>query len=129
MTYTTKFRPASNRVVAVYTCPEHGEMDVEVERDERGDAPDVVDCPVNVADDGEMFVLCEAQARWTPSPVTCRVRRFEAVRGGWEKPERSTFLDTRKLGEGQSIEEFRAERKAVWEERRKEEVMQLKKGF
>lgn len=82
-------------------------------------APDDVECHE-----------CGGRATWTPSAlVACRVRRVEVVRGGWQKPERPTYLDTRELGEGQSMDEFRAKRKAVWEERRKADVMAFKKGF
>ncbi len=37
-----------------------------------------------------------------------------AERAKREKPERKTFLDTRKLGEGQDVEEFQAERRKLW---------------
>jgi hypothetical protein len=141
VTYVSKFRPAGGRIVACYTCPEHGEMDVEVERDANGEAPDSIVC-------GEEVVLgmvphpltgepcrqrrwenCEQIAVWTPTPIPGRVRRIEVSRGKWEKPERSTYLDTRELGEGQSMEEFQKKRKAVWDEKRKAEVMEIKKGF
>lgn len=117
-------------IVAVYSCPEHGEMDVEVQRDENGEAPDVAACPVMLTANGDALgVNCDLPATWTPSVVGCRVRRIEVVRGGWEKPERSTYLDTRKLGEGQDIEEFRAERRKVWDEKRKADVMAFKRGM
>lgn len=81
-------------------------------------APDGVECPG-----------CGTLAHWTPSPIACRVPRFEVSRGKWEKPERPTYLDTRELGEGQSMDEFRAKRKAVWEEKRKADVMAIKRGL
>jgi hypothetical protein len=49
-------------------------------------------------------------------------QRFEVVRGKYEKPERKTWLDTRKLGEGQDIEEFRDERKKIRDEQRWREI-------
>lgn len=148
MTYVSKFRRAGGLVVAVYTCSVHGEIDAEVERDDRGDAPDVIACPIdddcpgcggqpsapggahcNVCD-GRAHAPCGLAADWTPSAlVGCRVRRVEVTRGRWEKPERPTYLDTRKLGEGQSMEEFQAERKKVWQRKREAEVMAIKKGF
>lgn len=70
-------------------------------------APDFVGCE-----------FCDEQARWSPSPVMGRVRLIEVTRGKWEKPERKTYLDTRKLGEGQDLEEFQAERRKVWRDHR-----------
>ncbi|HSN28790.1 MAG TPA: hypothetical protein VLT45_21030 [Kofleriaceae bacterium] len=118
-------------LVACYTCPEHGEFDVKVLRDERGEAPDVIACSLMLTVDCEALgVTCELPATWTPSPtVACRVRRVEVVRGKWEAPERPTYLDTRKLGEGQSMEEFRAERKKVWERKRLEDLKRFKDGL
>lgn len=130
MTYVSKFR-GSEKVVACYVCPEHGEIDVEVTRDAQGNAPDKTPCPIELgvyvdrAPDSKSL-LCELEADWTASAsLGYRVRRIEVVRGKWEPPERKTYLDTRKLGEGQSIEEFRAERKKVWAERRRQTVKEL----
>jgi hypothetical protein len=131
MTYVSKFRSAGGRVVAVYTCPVHGEFDLEVEREPNGDAPDSIQCPWPIDDNSseEAPPMACQRATWTPTPVTCRVRRIEAVKGKWERPERKTYLDTRELGEGMSMEEFQAKRKAVWEEKRKADVMAVKRGF
>jgi hypothetical protein len=128
VTYVSKFRPAGGRVVACYTCPRDGEFDAEVDRDANGEAPDVIPCPLfePACDEG---LRCGAPSRWTPTPIPGRIRRIEVSRGKWEKPERSTYLDTRELGEGQSMEEFQKKRKAVWEEKRKRDVMDIKKGF
>lgn len=127
MTYVTKFRSASGTITAVYTCPEHGEFDATLDREANGDAPDYAECPWDYFDDdGEMRGPCGLQATWTPSAaIGCRVRRVEVVRGGWEKPERKTYLDTRKLGEGQSVEEFKTERKKIWNEQRHRRVKEL----
>lgn len=138
MTFIRKFngkteRPNhSNRIVAVYTCPEHGEFDAEVQRDGRGEAPDVIACMVQLSFDtrdpsirpGYCGLLCS----WTPSPVAGRVRRIEAIKGKWEKPERETFLDTRDLAEGMDVEDWQAKRKKVWDRKREEDVMKIKRG-
>lgn len=154
MTYTSKFRSASGKVVALFTCPEHGTFEAEVERMENGEAPDEIDCTCEVSDDAarrhasammsgfwshskpttvlpsmaeltEYCKACRLPATWTPSAdIACKVRRIEAVRGKWEKPERKTYLDTRKLGEGQSVDEFRAERRKVWREQRLGKALQ-----
>lgn len=134
MTFVVKSRgDRSATIVCVYTCPEHGEFDAEVQRDEHGNSPDVIPCPVETArypgsdaePDAHRVAWCALDATWTPVPIACRVRRVEVTRGKWEKPERPTYLDTRKLGEGQPIEEFRAERKKVWDEERRRKVREL----
>ena len=135
MTFIVKRRGDTTKpIVCVYTCEEHGAFDVEVKRNERGEAPDRVACPSDAercpACDGvpnrsefvggcdlcfgRKVVWCPFDATWTPSPVVCRVRRVEVTRGKYEKPERKTFLDTRNLGEGQPLEEFQAERRKMW---------------
>ncbi len=129
MTFVRKFSgDRTSPIIAVYTCPEHGEFDAEVARDENGEAPDTTWCGAVL--DAPREGVCMRPSTWTPSPsVGCRIRRIEVVRGGWERPERKTYLDTRRLGEGQDIEEFRAERKKIWDEKRKQDVMDYKKGF
>lgn len=149
MTFVRKFSgkterdpDRNDRIVCCYTCPEHGEFDAEVQRNENGEAPDeiectaVVDTPPILQTDGWLKGrhavfrgYCSLPSTWTPSPVGCRVRRVEAVKGKWEKPERPTYLDTRELAEGMDIEEFEAKRAAIWDEKRKQDVMNIKKGF
>lgn len=127
MTFVRKYSgDRSKPIVAVYTCPVHGEFDAEVQRDENGEAPDVVICS-HLGDPGSDIddLQCCEDSVWTPSPVAARVRRIEAVRGKWEKPERNTYLDTRDLGEGQDPSDFWAKRKQVWDERRREKVKAL----
>jgi hypothetical protein len=125
MTFTVKHRGASSQpMVCVYTCPEHGEFDAEVQRDENGNSPDVIECPL-----GEVYGMpsvCGQLATWTPSPVFGKVKPWEVVRGSWEKPARPTYLDTRELGEGQSYDDFKKKRAAIWEEKRKADVMRFK---
>lgn len=134
MTFVRKFngkteRPDNNdRIVAVYTCPEHGEFDAEVQRDANGEAPDSVPCPEIITMTSKTHD-CRCESYWTPSSVACRVRRVEAVKGRWEKPERETFLDTRDLAEGMDVEDWQAKRAAIWEKKRQEDVMAVKKGF
>lgn len=137
MTFIVKFRGDTTRpIVAVYTCPVHGEFDATVARDESGGAPEEVKCMVWLPQEHPEIVghhhptaYCGEWATWTPSPVACRVRRIEAVKGKWEKPERKTFLDTRDLAEGMDIDDFREKRAQIWEEKRQAEVMEIKKGF
>ena len=121
MTYVSKFRGTGGMVVAAFTCPHHDTFDVEVPREANGDAPDQIACTEAISD----RTPCGAAATWTPSVVVGRVRRVEVVRGRWEKPERKTYLDTRKLGEGQDPEEFWDERKKIWDEERRKRVKEL----
>jgi hypothetical protein len=135
MTYISKFRGAGGRVVACYTCPSCGEVEREVERDSNGEAPDTIVCNEYLDTNGVIEARygfaphCDQYAVWTPTPIPGRVRRIEVSRGGCQNQERSTYLDTRELGEGQSMEEFQKKRKAVWDEKRKRDVMDIKKGF
>lgn len=140
MTFVRKYngkteRPAeSNSIVACYVCSFHGGFDREVERDGRGEAPDLIacgslDCFCDPTEPCTGCQPCAILATWTPTPVACRVRRIEAVKGKWEPPARPTYLDTRELGEGMDMEDFQAKRAAVWERKRQEDVMAVKKGF
>jgi hypothetical protein len=131
MTFVRKFSgDRTAPIIAVYTCPEHGEFDAEVQRDENGEAPDVIECTFDHFDDcDEPRSGCGLPATWTPSPVAARVRRIEAVKGKWEKPERPTFLDTRELAEGMDPDDFQEKRAQVWERKRQEDVMKVKKGL
>lgn len=102
-----------SRIVAEYVCPEHGRFDRTLERTVAGDAPDDCPCPD-----------CGIVSPWTISAPLHRVA-VTAARGGWQKPERKTYLDTRELGEGMDIQEWREKRAAIREEQRKREVMEL----
>jgi hypothetical protein len=123
VTYVVKTR-LNATVVALYTCPEHGVFECEVLREPNGDAPEQIAC--DIEPDTDEPSLCPLPATWTPSAtIGCRVRRVEVVRGKYEKPERKTYLDTRKLGEGQDVEEFQSERQKMWTEQRRRRVREL----
>ncbi len=76
-------------------------------------APDSISCE------------CGAIAAWSPTPIMGKVRAVEAVRGSYAKPDRKTWLDTRGLGEGQSLEEFRAKRRKIRDEQRWRELKEM----
>lgn len=106
----------SPTVIAEFHCDGHGRFDLEVARVD-GDPPAFAPCP-----------NCAAPAVWCISaPRVTRVQRITAVRGKSEKPERETWLDTTNLGEGQSLDEFHADRAAIRERQRQREYMELKK--
>ena len=73
-------------------------------------APDEQECP-----------YCGEQAGWLPSPIRGSVRAGEVVRGPVAKPESPMFLDTRALGEGMPMSEWKAKRRKLYEERRHKE--------
>ena len=133
MTFIRKFSgDRTAPIIAVYMCPKHGEFTAEVMRNEGGEAPDSITCRIEGSvTQGDVTFRggCTRMAAWTPTPVACRVRRVEAVKGKWETPARDTYLDTRELGEGMDTDEWQAKRAAVWERKRQEDVMAVKKGF
>ena len=99
-------------ILADYTCPA---CDADVELLVPSPAPDEVPCPA-----------CGGPASWLPAPVCGRVRLGEVSRGRVAPVEHAGWTDTRELGEGMPMAEWRAKR-AKWrmEERRKRLKEQL----
>lgn len=125
MTFAIKVRGAIDRPIAAeYMCPVHGRFERVVDRDANGDAPATVLC---LADIGAVLP-CDEIATFVLSAPRVGVRRVEAVKGGWEKPARPTYLDTRDLGEGQDIEEFRDKRAAIRDQERRDSLKELMNG-
>lgn len=130
MTYTVKLRGDSSRpLVAEYLCPVHGVFSCEVIKEPNGDAPDAVACPIRISQEFEELdePECGQPSIWTPSRLACRVKKWEVVRGKYAKPERKTYMDTRDLGEGQDLDEWKAKRAAIWEEKRQADVKEMLK--
>jgi hypothetical protein len=110
-------------ILADFTCPYHGRFEALAESD-----ADEASCQLPGdwrACASGCDCLCGAPSPWSPSPVHGRVRIAEVMRGGVDRPDSPMFLDTRKLGEGQPYEEFRAERDKLYEERRHKESKEL----
>jgi hypothetical protein len=116
-------------ILADYHCPVHGTFETAVE----SPAPDEVMCPTLACrpectpDDllpccRDCGTTCDLPSRWVPAPIRGSVRLGEVVRGPNERPPNRLSLDTRKMGEGQSLEEYRAERAAIVHEHRKSEI-------
>jgi hypothetical protein len=84
-----------------YGCPTHGPFEQMV----ASPAPDDVPCP-----------SCGAAAPWIPFPVMGRMRMVEAARGGSDRPSGPLAMDTRELGEGMPLSEWRAKREQAWRE-------------
>lgn len=117
MTFTIKIRGVADRPIAAeFHCADHGRFTSEVARVDGG-APAFVPCN-----------RCNALSEYVISAPLVGVRRVEAVRGNWEKPARKTFLDTRDLGEGQDIDEWRAKREEIRDEERRKGLKELIDG-
>jgi hypothetical protein len=107
VTYTVRYRGDSGApIVAEYSCPECGEFEATVPRP----APDESDCPT-----------CGATSTWCMSAPIGRVKRGSASQGKYEPPPRG-YMDTRNLGEGQSLEDWRADRRRARVEERKAQI-------
>lgn len=114
MTFIVKTRGAARVLVQDFECPEHGRFELET-------APDLdfVPCP---------FDDCPHDAEWRiAAPGHVKVKAGEVTRGGYQKPERPGWLDTRELGEGMPLDEWKAKRAALREQERKAEVMKFKR--
>lgn len=137
MTYKLTIRTAPGALIAAeYECPVHGRFAIDVPREANGDPPADVACPmenprwavVNGAkvgheDEGD---VC---ARRSPHVISrtgiAKVRKVEAIRGGYQKPEFETWTNTENLGEGQDPDDWKADRAKVWERERERESMEL----
>lgn len=128
MTFTIKIRGSTDRPIAAeYMCPEHGRFTLTVDRDANGDPPGEMPCPKALDQVRYDWAgdHCWADSPFVISAPRVGVRRVEAVKGGWEKPARKTFLDTRDLGEGQDIDEWRENRAAIRDEDRRKHLKEL----
>lgn len=141
MTWKITVRGNRDRpIVAEYMCPVHGRFALEMPRDANGDPPASACCPTIVehehhcedppcSDCGYTTWSCDQQSPYAISaPGFTGVRRVEAVRGGWEKPARSTFLDTRNLGEGQDLDDWREDRAKIRDQQRRDSLKELIDG-
>ncbi len=113
-------------ILADFTCPDHGRFEALAESDaESHPCPELISAYEGEEAEDVGSASCSEVCPWSPSPVHGRVRLAEVERGGVDKPDSPMYLDTRKLGEGQPYEEFRAERDKLYEERRHKEGREL----
>lgn len=94
-------------LVAEYLCTEHGRFDMMLERTANGYAPDHAHCKT-----------CGLLSEWTISAPLGRVRLAETTRGKVEAAPTPYHLDTRELGEGMPLKEWKAKRRKVWRDHR-----------
>ena len=90
-------------ILADWDCPSCGVFEARAPS-----STDAIPCPE-----------CGAASPWAPSPVAGRVKLGEVSRGKVEPP-RPGWINTRELGEGMSMAEWRAKRdRQRLEDRRK----------
>jgi len=132
MTFTIKIRGSTDRPIAAeYLCPVHGRFTLTVDRDANGDPPGEMPCPKPSGNAWSPPGAAPGCAFWSPFVISAPrvgVRRVEAVKGGWQKPERKTWLDTRNLGEGQDPDDFRKDREAIRDQQRRDSLKELIDG-
>lgn len=103
----------SSPILAEYLCPKHGVFEELVARP----SPDYMPCPD-----------CNEISPWTiTTPPLGKVRAVEVERGGWQKPENPGWLDTRELGEGMPLEEWKAKRAKIRDEQRRKDLSEYLK--
>jgi hypothetical protein len=130
MTFTIKVR-GSAPMVAEYVCPQHGRFSATVDRDANGDPPATQACTVLCEDDNFPYEdpeECGFESEWVISAPIGRVKRGEASQGKYEPPPHAGYMDTRALGEGQSLDEWRADRAKVRQEQRIREIAEVMKS-
>lgn len=122
MTFVIKTRGARGTMLVDYECPTHGRFEALVQRDENGDPPETQPCSHRTFEGYAPPAPCNLVAEIRICPPLARVNPIEAVKGKWQKPERKTWTDTRNLGEGQPLYDWKEDRAKVWEEKRKQDV-------
>ncbi len=100
MTFTLRIRGAQSSVALEYLCDAHGIFEAVVERPE----PDAIACPE-----------CGAASIWTISGAPgLRFQRGAVRQGKAEPPPHQYACDTRDLGEGMPLDEWKAKRAKMW---------------
>jgi hypothetical protein len=118
VTFRIRIR-GSGPVVAEYECPVHGPFTVTTPRDENRDPPATHVCgDVQEWPDGEGANVCLRMAEWRPSPPMGRVKLASASQGKVAEKPHHLSLDTRELGEGMPLKEWKAKRQKLWHEQR-----------
>lgn len=136
MTFTTKIRGAGGPMLAEYLCENHGRIEKLVDRDEKGDPPELVLCgePIELygnaaqamgAEPGET-VECDQWCEFAVSATSVAkdsIPCTAVVRGGDMKDRPPGMLDTRPLAEGMPMSEWKKIQKKHTEDRRHKELI------
>lgn len=93
-----------------FACPDHGRFDA---THERSSAPDSMPCP-----------QCGRDSPWVISAPMGRVKLGEVSRGKSDAPP-PNVMDTRALGEGMPVSEWRAQREKQHNETRHRRVKEM----
>lgn len=110
MTWTLRIRGASSQpIVQEFACPEHGRFTATAPRD-----TDAIAC-----------LRCGLVSSWVISAPVGYCDGTTVVRGKVAAQECPTWMDTRPLAEGMSMQEWRARRDKVWAEKRHKEAKEL----
>lgn len=126
MTFIIKHKRSDRPMVAEYLCPVHGRFALTVDRDANGDPPPEMSCDFEIESCGND--TCGRASTFAISkPGFSKVKLVEAVRGGYQRPERETWTDTTNLGEGQSLEDWQDDRAKVWDRERERQVYEMTK--
>lgn len=120
-------------IVSEYICPVHGRFTATVEREPNGDPPAEAKCERWLTEaetkalghtwSGYSTLFCGKWSPWTISAPIGRVKLGEALTRGKSDPCPPGYLDTRALGEGQPLDEWKAERR---EKQRQERLREAK---
>ncbi len=117
-------------ILADFDCPEHGIFEALVDADlEFACCTEPRAACTCIHPDDRCGVDCVTEcgivSPWSPSPVRGRVRIGEVVRGGVDQPDSPMYLNTRELGEGMPMSEWREKRDKMYAERRHKESKDL----
>lgn len=110
---------------AEYRCPVHGVFEAVVARDENGDPPDETTCPTVETEWSEPgmgepvkpipVVACSLSSPWTITSAPGLAFQRGCVRQGKvEEAPHPLACDTRELGEGMPLDEWKAKRAKLW---------------
>lgn len=141
MSFVIKVRSSGGPMVAEYLCPLHGRFEVVVQRDANGDPPATHACPAIDSMLGASVDYTHAQAPAGPTEAPCpiddaewvisaplgKVALASATQGKVERPENPLFYDTRALGEGMPLNEWKAQRDKLRKEQRRKQIREMLK--
>jgi hypothetical protein len=105
VTFSVKVRGQEGVIAAEYLCPVHGRVALDVRRDDKGDPPDLVLCPVVI--DEDKAIVCGATSEWVISAPMGRAALCSFTRGKNDPPPPNA-ANTRELAEGMPYHEWRA---------------------
>ncbi len=136
MAWTLKVRGAPSRTIQhEYLCPDHGRFTADVSRD---DVPDEMPCRTVTREPIECVVpggcdspfcrpvYCGLTSPWSPSSIATKISIIGFSRGKADAPPTPHALTTRDLAEGMPMNEWRAKRAKLREERRRKRVKEVR---